>query len=74
MATGGREPSTGSAWEPTAPQAPPPPRGALAQLRADVAAHWAWFVVPLVATLAAAATLLLMARGDLHVPAVYRLF
>lgn len=73
MATGGHEPRAGSDWEPT-PSPPPLARSAFEQFRADLAAHPAWFLVPLLATLAAAMTLLLMARGDLHVPAIYRLF
>ncbi|MBM4015703.1 MAG: hypothetical protein FJ293_12170 [Planctomycetes bacterium] len=73
MATDGHESAGGSAWEPT-PSPPPLARSAFGQFRADLAAHPAWFLVPLLATLAAAVALLLMARGDLHVPAIYRLF
>jgi hypothetical protein len=72
-ATGGQEPSAGDDWNPAARAAPPPLRP-FAQFRADLASHPAWWVVPMLLTLGALSALLLMARGDLHVPAVYRLF
>lgn len=60
-------------WEPAA-RSDDPRRGPLRQFLRDAALHPAWWIVPALATLAAVATLLLLARGDVHVPDVYRLF
>jgi len=60
-------------WEPAAPGAEPR-RGPLRQFLRDAATWPAWWIVPALVTLAAVATLLLLARGDVGVPDVYRLF
>lgn len=60
-------------WDPAA-RSDELPRGPLRRFLRDAALHPAWWIVPALATLAAAATLIVLARGDLHVPDVYRLF
>ncbi|MSR48104.1 MAG: hypothetical protein EXS13_13775 [Planctomycetes bacterium] len=71
---------TSSAWDPTERieaerlRSVAPPQSALAQLRRDLADHKAWWILPMLVTLAVLSLLLFMARGDVTVPAIYRLF
>jgi hypothetical protein len=62
-----------SEWDPAA-RSDESPCGPLRRFLRDAALHPAWWIVPALATLAAVATLLLLARGDMAVPDVYRLF
>jgi hypothetical protein len=61
-----------SEWEPAA-RSDASPVGPLRQFFRDAAHHPAWWIVPAVVTLAAVATLLLLARGDVGIPDVYRI-
>lgn len=65
---------TERAWD-VDPRAPAPAaNGWFAQFWHDLATYRAWWIVSAALTLALAAGVLLLARGDVHVPAIYRLF
>lgn len=59
-------------WDPEPADRPPvvDDRGFVAALRH----HPAWWVIPALLMLALLATLVLLARGDLLLPAIYRVF
>lgn len=59
-------------WEPTAPRAAAPSGGVRGFLE-FAGDHKAWWIVPALLTAIVLALLVLLARGDLHVPDSYRL-
>lgn len=64
-------------WEPTAPRAAAPavaePAGGVRGFLEFAGDHKAWWIVPALLTALVLALLVLLARGDLHVPDSYRL-